>query len=66
MIAFYGKVFLLAVIHWARDTNRLLYYMARARRIYDEEKGPEYREAFSLAATKLQKGALSPESNSRS
>lgn len=57
IVGFYGKVFLLAVIHWARDTNRLLYYMARARRIYDEEEAPEYREAFSLATAKLQEAS---------
>jgi hypothetical protein len=54
MIAFYGKILLFAVIQWARDTNRLVYYMARARRIYEEENETRVREVFMLASDKLQ------------
>ena len=58
-IAFYGKICLLGVVHWARDSNRLLYYMARARKIYDEENSPEYRMIFRIATKKLQEEANS-------
>jgi len=53
IIALYGKVLLLAIIHWVRDSNRLLYYMARARKVHDEEDKPEYRMMFKMAADKL-------------
>jgi large-conductance mechanosensitive channel len=55
--AFLGKVFLLAIVHWARDTNRLLYYMARTRKIHDEENEQRYAQSFNEAISELEKGA---------
>jgi uncharacterized membrane-anchored protein len=53
--AFLGKVFLLAIVHWARDTNRLLYYMARTRKIHDEENEQRYAQSFNEAISELEK-----------
>lgn len=53
--AFLGKVFLLAIVHWARDTNRLLYYMARARKMYDEENEQRPAQTFNEAISELEK-----------
>lgn len=55
VVAFLGKVFLLAIVHWARDTNRLLYYMARTRRIHDEENEQGYAQFFDEAISELEK-----------
>jgi hypothetical protein len=48
MLAFYGKVILLIVVHWMRDTDGLSYYMARARRLYDEEEDARLRQIFEV------------------
>lgn len=46
MVAFWAKLSLLSTVHWARDTDRLLYYMVRRLQIFREEKEGKYREAF--------------------
>jgi hypothetical protein len=38
MVAFYGKILLLAVIHWLRDSNRLWYYMVEAAERHQQEE----------------------------
>lgn len=55
VVALLGKVFLLAIVHWARDTNRLLYYMARARKMYDEENEQRPAQIFNEAISELEK-----------
>lgn len=53
--ALYGKLVLLMVVHWCKDTERLFYYLLRAGNLYREENEDDFRKNIMLTIDKLQK-----------
>ena len=48
MLALYAKILLLVTVHWMRDSHRLVYYMLREAKIYEEEHDNHYGKWFQL------------------
>ncbi|MFT3705940.1 MAG: hypothetical protein QM802_26475 [Agriterribacter sp.] len=46
IMALYGKIFLLIIIHWVRDSDRLLYYVIRRHKLFLEETKYDFRKIF--------------------